>query len=71
MKTSDEFAEKYAEMEKEEALIQRKETRRHQSLDKSLDNGWEIACDGDTPEETVIGKEEIQALRNAVARLFG
>ena len=36
IEVAEEFAKKYAEMEHKDALIERKETRRHQSLDKSL-----------------------------------
>ena len=38
-----EFAAEYAAMEHRDKLIERKETRRHQSLDKSLEHGWDIA----------------------------
>ena len=34
---------KYVEMEHRDALIERKETRRHQSLDKSMEHGWDVA----------------------------
>jgi len=44
---TEEFAAEYAKMEHQEALIERKETRRHQSLDKSLEHGFEI------PDSTV------------------
>ena len=37
-----EFAAEYAAMEHRDKLIERKETRRHQSLDKSLEHGWDI-----------------------------
>ena len=36
------FAAEYEEMEHKGALIERKETRRHQSLDKSLEHGFDI-----------------------------
>lgn len=39
---SDEFAEQYAELEHKDKLIERKETRRHQSLDKSMEHGFDI-----------------------------
>ena len=38
----EEFAESYAAMEHRDKLIERKETRRHQSLDKSLEHGLDI-----------------------------
>lgn len=43
IEVSEEFAKQYAEMEHRDALIERKETRRHQSLDKSMEHGWDIA----------------------------
>ena len=42
IEVTEEFAKKYAEMEHKDALIERKETRRHQSLDKSLEHGFDI-----------------------------
>lgn len=43
VKVSDEFAEQYAELEHKDKLIERRETRRHQSLDKFMEHGWDIA----------------------------
>lgn len=43
VEVSDELAAAYAEMERRERLTERKETRRHQSLDKSLEHGFDIA----------------------------
>lgn len=42
IEVSDEFAEQYAELEHKGMLTCRKETRRHQSLDKSLEHGWDV-----------------------------
>ena len=42
IKVTEEFAAEYAKMEYQNALIERKETRRHQSLDKSLEHGFDI-----------------------------
>lgn len=42
IEVTEEFAKKYAEMEHKDAFIERKETRRHQSLDKSLEHGFDI-----------------------------
>lgn len=33
----------YAEMERSERLSERRETHRHQSLNKSMEHGWDIA----------------------------
>lgn len=43
IEVTEEFASEYAAMEYRDKLIERKETRRHQSLDKSLEHGWDIA----------------------------
>lgn len=43
IEVSEEFAAEYAAMEHKDKLIERKETRRHQSLDKSLEHGWDTA----------------------------
>ena len=42
IEVSEEFAAEYTAMEHRDKLIERKETRRHQSLDKSLEHGWDI-----------------------------
>ena len=42
IEVTEEFAAEYAAMEHWDKLIERKETRRHQSLDKSLEHGWDI-----------------------------
>ena len=38
IEVSEEFAAEYAELEHKEKLTERKETRRHQSLDKSMEH---------------------------------
>ena len=42
IEVTEEFVAEYAAMEHRDKLIERKETRRHQSLDKSLEHGWDI-----------------------------
>lgn len=42
IEVTDEFAEEYAELEYRDKLIERKETRRHQSLDKSMEHGFDV-----------------------------
>lgn len=42
IEVTEEFASEYAAMEYRDKLIGRKETRRHQSLDKSLEHGWDV-----------------------------
>lgn len=43
IEVTEEFAAEYAAMEHRDKLIERKETRRHQSLEKSLEHGWDVA----------------------------
>ena len=43
IEVSEDFAIKFAEMDYYDGLVERKETRRHQSLDKFLEHGWDIA----------------------------
>ncbi len=43
VEVTEEFAAQYAEMEHREYLVNRKETRRHQSLDKSMEHGFDVA----------------------------
>ncbi|HIZ09123.1 MAG TPA: sigma-70 family RNA polymerase sigma factor [Candidatus Borkfalkia avicola] len=43
IEVTEEFAAEYAAMEHRDKLVERKETRRHQSLDKSMEHGWDIA----------------------------
>ena len=57
IEVTEEFAAEYAAMEHRDKLVERKETRRHQSLDKSMEHGWDIA----DPSADV----DIQAERNA------
>ena len=42
IEVTEEFAAEYEEVEHKDALIERKETRRHQSLDKSMEHGFDV-----------------------------
>ena len=42
IEVTDEFAAEYAAMEHRDKLTERKETRRHQSLDKSMEHGFDV-----------------------------
>jgi RNA polymerase sigma factor (sigma-70 family) len=42
---SDEFAAVYADMDRQDRLLERKETRRHQSLNKSMEHGFDVPDD--------------------------
>ena len=43
VEVTEEFAAQYAQLEKDEKNVNRKETRRHQSLDKSMEHGFDVA----------------------------
>ena len=60
---SEEFAAEYAELEHKEKLTERKETRRHQSLDKSMEHGFDVPdpnADTQTEIERLELSEKIQ-----------
>lgn len=69
IEVTDEFAARYAEMEHKDKLIERKETRRHQSLDKSLENGWDVADPRVDVQAEAERNEENLRLHNAIAAL--
>lgn len=57
------------ELDKRDALNERKETRHCQSLEASIDNGWDIADPNSNVEEIVIRKQRYKALYSALAKL--
>lgn len=59
----------YILAEHELNLKERKETRRHQSLDLSLENGHEFISEDSTPEEKCIQEEAYANLHNAISSL--
>ena len=59
----------YILAEHELDLKERKETRRHQSLDLSLENGHEFVSEDPTPDEKLEKQEEIALLRQALSTL--
>ena len=61
IEVTEEFAAEYAAMEHRDELIERKETRRHQSLDKSLEHGWDVA-DPSTDVALQAERDEDKAL---------
>ena len=63
------FAAKYAEMEHKDALIERKETRRHQSLDKSLEHGFDILDPQANVSEEIERRELSEEIRKALHKL--
>lgn len=69
VEVTDEFYSLYIEMEKETKNLERRETRRHQSLDKSIDNGFEVIDTSPNPEEVIIDKETKKQLKDALKKL--
>ena len=65
----EEFAAEYAAMEHRDKLIERKETRRHQSLDKSLEHGWDIQDMSADVALQVERNEEKARLSSALKKL--
>lgn len=57
------FTNRYILDEYEISLVERKETRRHQSLDASMDNGYEVADEHDYESDVFDGieKERLKA----------
>lgn len=69
IEVSDELAVAYAETERSERLNERRETRRHQSLDKSMEHGFDIADPSENVFEKVVINERNRQLYQAIARL--
>lgn len=69
VEVSEEFAVAFAKYEKAEVIVERKEARRHQSLDKSLNNGFDIPDESSNVEEAVIHQEEIEEIHKAIRTL--
>ena len=64
----EEWAELLAEMDHEEELHNRRETRRHQSLDDLVYEGLDFAADGDA-EDALINRENVRELTEALDAL--
>ena len=69
IEVTEEFASEYAAMEYRDELIERKETRRHQSLDKSLEHGWDIPDPSADVALQAERNEEKARLSSALQRL--
>ena len=65
---SEEWAAVLEEMDHEEQLSNRRETRRHQSLDDLLYEGLDFASDGDA-ESSLLEKEDGRELEEALGCL--
>lgn len=59
----------YIVSEYETYLIERKETRRHQSFEMTLENGHEFEDEGSSPEEKCIENEKYSNLHKAICSL--
>lgn len=77
IEVEDDFALEYRAMEHKDALVERKETRRHQSLNKSMDNGFDIADTRVDIEESAIEAERLEQIfscltdcQREIARMF-
>ena len=69
IEVTEEFARKYARIETEEKRINRKETRRHQSLNTLIEGGFQMADINGDIEEKALRKEDIIQFRNALKTL--
>lgn len=69
IEVTEEFAAEYAAMEHRDKLIERKETRRHQSLDKSLEHGWDVTDPSADVALQAERNEEKARLSSALQRL--
>lgn len=69
IEVTEEFAAQYAKMEHREYLVNRKETRRHQSLDKSMEHGFDVADPKVNVFEQVERRLWTEKLHKAIAAL--
>ena len=69
VEVTEEFAAAYAEMERLERLNELKETRRHQSLDKSMEHGVDVADPSENTFDKIELSERNRQLYQAIAEL--
>ena len=69
VEVTDELAALYEQMDEEEKRVNRKETRRHQSLETLVEGGFQIADPDSDIEETLIKQHDIDRLHRALAFL--
>lgn len=69
VEVTEEFAAQYAETEHREYLVNRKETRRHQSLNKSMEHGFDIADPSVDIFKEVERRQQSEQIRNALHTL--
>lgn len=66
IEVTEEFARQYKQIETEEKHINRKETRRHQSLETLIDGGFQIVDPNGDIEEKTLMNEDIKQFHNAL-----
>lgn len=69
IEVSDEFARQYEQIETEEKRVNRKETRRHQSLETLIESGFQIVDQESDIEEKAFQNDDIAQLYKAFAVL--
>ena len=69
VEVSDEFARQYEQIETEEKRVNRKETRRHQSLETLVESGFQIVDQESDIEEKAFQNDDIKQLYKAFAVL--
>ena len=69
IEVSDEFARQYEQIEMEEKRVNRKETRRHQSLETLVESGFQIVDQESDIEEKAFQNDDIAQLYKAFAVL--
>ncbi len=69
VEVTEEFAVCYAELERAERLNERREARRHQSLNKSMEHGWDIADSAADTYSIIERHEQADELNYAISKL--
>lgn len=69
VEVTEEFAAQYAAMEKADELSERRETRRNQSLDKSMEHGFDVADPSVNVSEEVERRELSEQIKSALHKL--
>ncbi len=69
VEVTEDFAKEYEEMLEKEKKIERKETRRHQSLDASMDGGFDFEDKKKDLFEEVCFRVDSKKLRYAISKL--
>lgn len=69
IEVTEEFAKQYKQIETEEKRVNRKETRRHKSLETLIEVGFQILDPNGDIEEKTLMNEDIKQFRNALKTL--